>query len=407
MKNAIVLGGTFDHIRLIQILKEKDYVVTLIDYLENPPAKLYAENYIRESTLDKEKVLEISLIIKPQIVIAACIDQALVTMAYVCEKLELPCHISYQTALELTNKEFMKQRFAENQICSSPFCILNSSLDLSTIQLLYPLVVKPPDSNSSKGIEKVIEKSELKAAFERALKQSRSQNVIIEEFIEGEELSVDVIIDNYEPTILMVTKNIKIKQNKKNFTIVQSYYSGMPNELIIDELKTIAKKIAHAFNIQNSTLLIQLIKSHDKLYVIEFSARIGGGSKHQFIQRVSGCDILDFYVCLVEGSIKPVQTLDTKIKHASIIYLYAYPDNFSRFEGFEELMNAGIIEQSYYFMTEGNEIKSNIASNDRPAGFLVIADSYNDLNEKIAQADKSLKIINNNGQDIMIHGICN
>lgn len=91
MQKAIVLGGTHDHITLIELLKQRSYYTILIDYYENPIAKEYADEFIRESTTDKETVLEIAKKNNVNLVIAACIDSALATMAYVSEKLNLPC----------------------------------------------------------------------------------------------------------------------------------------------------------------------------------------------------------------------------------------------------------------------------------------------------------------------------
>jgi biotin carboxylase len=405
MKKAVVLGGTSDHMRLIQIFKEKGYKVTLIDYLENPPAKNIADEHIVESTLNKEKVLELCAVIKPQIVITACIDQALSTMAYVCESLGLPCHISFKSSVELTNKEFMKLRFAEYQIPTAPFRILDKTSDLNDIGLSLPLVIKPPDSNSSKGIGKVVSHAELKPAFKQALAESRSQKAIVEEYIEGDELSIDVVVNNFEPVILMVTKNIKIKQNLKHFTIVQNLYPGTTDIGILEEIRRIAKKIALAFNLKNAPMLIQVMQKENKLYVIEFSARIGGGSKHQFIQHVTGFDILDYYVSLMTGEIPVFEPFTPRVNHACINYIYANPGIISGFEAFDRLTQDGVIEQSYFYMTKGMRIKSHIASNDRPAGFLVIACSSEELDKKITLADNSLRILDEQGHDIMIHGI--
>ena len=55
---AIVLAGTPPHTALIENLKRRGYYTILIDYFENPPAKKAADEHVRESTLDQEKVLE-------------------------------------------------------------------------------------------------------------------------------------------------------------------------------------------------------------------------------------------------------------------------------------------------------------------------------------------------------------
>ena len=73
MKKAIVLGGTRPHITLIQKLKDRGYYVILLDYLESPIAKEYADEHIRESTLDKDLVLKIA---KEQLILRKVILQA-------------------------------------------------------------------------------------------------------------------------------------------------------------------------------------------------------------------------------------------------------------------------------------------------------------------------------------------
>ena len=67
---AIVLGGTVPHISLVKKLKERGFYVALLDYLDNPPAKQYADEQIKESTLNKEAVLEVAKNRKADIVIS-------------------------------------------------------------------------------------------------------------------------------------------------------------------------------------------------------------------------------------------------------------------------------------------------------------------------------------------------
>ena len=53
---AIVLGGTVPHVHLIELLKLQGYYTVLVDYTTNPPAKKFADEHIKESTLDKDGV---------------------------------------------------------------------------------------------------------------------------------------------------------------------------------------------------------------------------------------------------------------------------------------------------------------------------------------------------------------
>ena len=73
---AIVLGGTVPHCYLIQLLKKRGYHTVLVDYTQNPPAKEFADEHIKESTLDRDAVLSIARKRDAQLVISTNVDQA-------------------------------------------------------------------------------------------------------------------------------------------------------------------------------------------------------------------------------------------------------------------------------------------------------------------------------------------
>ncbi|GAB1474491.1 hypothetical protein MASR2M69_19320 [Bacteroidota bacterium] len=406
MKKAIVLGGTYDHIKLIEILKKYGYYVLLIDYYENPPAKAIVDEHIKESTLDIDKVLNIAKKFKPDLVISTCIDQALKTMAFVCEELDLPCHISHQSAIELTNKVLMKKKFEENNIPTSKFLVIDNTSDLSNIKLNYPIVIKPADSNSSKGISKINKYNLLNNAVELAMKNSRSKNVILEEFRNGEEYSVDVIIVDYEPEIILITKNIKNKNNKDKFTIIQSYFPALDDLALEERIKLIAKDIAISFKIKNGPLLIQMIFDGKNLNVIECSSRIGGGSKHQIIQEITDFDIINWFVNLIaKNKIRKKIRLYKRSNYACINYIYANKGKIVKQLGFEELKKKQIIKQYYHYKTINSIIDNHTSSTDRSSGILIVDNNYESFIQKIITADRSLMLIDEKGDDIMIHNI--
>ena len=89
---VLVLAGGYDQIKLIQELDSRGYEVVLVDYFENPPAKEYVSRHYMESTLDVEKVKEIAVSENVELILTACTDQALYTMAKVSEEMGLQGH---------------------------------------------------------------------------------------------------------------------------------------------------------------------------------------------------------------------------------------------------------------------------------------------------------------------------
>ena len=399
----VVLAGGSDQIALINELHERNHEVILVDYFDNPPAKQFADKHIVASTLDIEAVRNIAVNECADLIVTACTDQALLTVACVSEKLGLPCYISYETALNVTNKSYMKKVMMEHGIPTSKYIIFNETLTSSNFEdFEFPLVVKPVDCNSSKGVIKVYNNEEAKEALNQAISYSRTNSAIIEEFKDGIELSVDCFVQDGIVKLLSVTSSNKIKNNS-SFTILQSIYPIINKEEEVKVLN-IAQKIAEAFNLKNTPLLVQMIMNQNGYYVLEFSARMGGGSKYKLIETISGVNIMKAYTDLILGenvSIDPSK----KVNYASMNYVYCNNGVISSIEGLDSLKEKNIIDEYFVYKTIGMKIEKALTSGDRPIGFMVTSESKDSMNKKIELADKNIKITDENGIDIMKHGL--
>lgn len=400
---VMVLAGGYDQIALIKELKKRGCEVILIDYFENPPAKHAADKHYQASTLDTLAVKEIAIKENIDLITTACTDQALLTVAKVSEELNLPCYISYETALNVTNKFYMKDKMINNGIPTSKYVVLNN-LDISKVsQLQFPLVVKPTDCNSSKGVIRVDSINELEIALSNAIELSRTNMAIVEEFKEGNEVSIDVYIDNGKAKILAMTESEKIKNNDK-FTIYQSKYPVRLTSEVELKIEYIAQRISEVFGLDNSPLLIQVITDGIEVNVLEFSARMGGGSKYKLIEVLSGVNIMSTYVERVLGS-KPTINVSPQVNFANLNYCYCKPGVFDKLENFEEMKAKGLIEDYFQYKTKGMEFVKVETSSDRAAGYLVVADTIEELQQKESMVTNTIKVISNEGQDLFLREI--
>lgn len=399
---VIVLAGGADQIALISELKKRGCYVVLVDYFQNPPAKEYADIHVVASTLDDAKVKEIAQEYGADLICTACTDQALLTVAKVSEELNLPCYISYQTALNVTNKTYMKQRMTQCSIPTSRY-ITTREVNLSQFaDFEFPLVVKPADCNSSKGVIKVHDMVQLEEKLVEAISFSRTRTAIVEEFKEGDEVSADFYIEGSNVKYLSATSSLKIK-NRNSFTIKSSVYPVITQEQK-EKIISLAQDIADAFNLNDCPLLIQMIVNGDEVNVIEFSARMGGGSKYHLIKVLSGVDIMSKYVDLILGD-KPVVNPSDQVKYARMNYVYCNPGILDRVEGFETLLADKVIDKSFIYKTRGMSITAAATSGDRAAGYLITAESQQELAKKEAVVESVLKVNSAEGHDIMIHNL--
>lgn len=406
MKKVLVLAGGYDQIFLIEELKKRDMYVILADYLDDPPAKNYADVFMQKSTLDEDAILKIAIDEKVDLVTTACTDQALKTVAYVSEKLGLPCYISSETARNVTDKTYMKTIFAKNGIPSADFCIISDASDYCIKESLlnsFPLVVKPCDCNSSKGITKVMNECDLKKAIEKAVSLSRTGKAIVETFVEGKEVTIDVWNDCEGSKVLSVSEIIKARQNETVFTIVQNRYPAGISESVKLQIDEIAASISKAFGLCNCPLLIQaFVDKEDRVYVGEFSARMGGGAKHVFIKYMSGLEIMHKYVDRILGSTEPVIDYKPSDRFYEIDFMYAYDGMFNKVIGIDDLMAQGDVLEFFEFKNSGSSITKRVTSSDRIAGFLIGADSEQELNILRKRVWDSIDAVDTDGKSILV-----
>ena len=399
---VVVLAGGSDQIALIKELKKRGHEVLLIDYFQNPPAKYFADKHFVASTLDVEAVEQITISEKADLICTACTDQALLTVAKVSESLSLPCYISYQTALNVTNKSYMKKVLCENNIPTSKYTVLHGYDKEALKGFNYPLVVKPADCNSSKGVKKVLTGEELEISINEAIEYSRTQTAIVEEFKEGDEISADFYVEGTSVKLLCATGSVKIK-NRNSFTILRSCYPTVTS-FQETQLTNIAQQIVNAFGLHDTPLLIQLIRKEESFNVVEFSARMGGGSKYKLIEVLSGVNIMSKYVDLILGE-KPSVCPSKQVNYAMMNYVYCHPGILHQVTGFDELIDSACIHSYFLYKTDGMSITKAETSGDRAAGYLVIADNEEELQKKTAYADAHILVLDEQGNDIMWHGL--
>lgn len=404
-KRIMILAGGNDQTALIEELRRffhGNVEIILLDMSSNVKALPFADKFLQISTMDREAVLQAARKEKIDYILTACGDQPLSTMAYVSHQLKLPCYLSEEDVRNLTNKYFMKKMMIENGIPTAKFICIDSPIDkIDLTGLSFPLIVKPVDSNGSKGVKKVSDKSELGQYLDEAFSYSISKKVIIEEYKEGKELSVDIYVDGDKPKLLCVTTSKKIAQNKESFTIVQSEY---PAKVLYskERVARIAKKIVDAFHLSDTPLLIQMIVNDDEYNVVEFSARMGGGSKYHLIKVLSGVDIMKVYVEMVMGSAPHVEPSE-QWKYALMNYVYCHPGTFTRLESFEEVKASGHIMSYFTYKMPYSVITKSTTSSDRVASFLIVGNSEEEIEKKLKYTNEHIKVINDIGEDMMRH----
>jgi hypothetical protein len=260
------------------------------------------------------------------------------------------------------------------------------------------------DAYSSRGVRKVWNKEELEVCFNEALQISRAGGVIVEEFCVGEEISVDVYVENGKAKLLCVSNSEKIADADR-FIIFRGRYPVAASEEVIAKIQTVAQQIADAFGLVDSPMLIQMICDGKNVSVLEFCARTGGNMKYLLIKHSCGFDVIKAVIDLTVGEKPHVELLPPENNYIVNDFIYCQPGVFDHLENFDELLAEGILSDYHCLRPRGMKVNGVSSSSDRIAGVTLQADTLEEFNRKHRIFVERAKIIDENGNDMMRHDL--
>jgi biotin carboxylase len=274
-KSILIFGVGPLQKSLIEKCKEKGLFTVGIDPDEKAPCKDLVDVFEVVGSQDYEKTLKIAQKYKVSGIITAATDKPLVMMARITETLHLS-FFSIETAKCSTDKFLMKQKFQEFEIpCAKGFLVKDIKDDLAQLPTIeYPVILKPRDNSGSRGVIYCQDYHTLQLALKETFKYTKKNNVLIEEFIEGKEYSVEGIHYNGESHVIQITEKITTKfPYNVELGHIQPAELSNENKCAIQQL---LNKIAKALAFDNCASHTELKINSKGIKVIETSPRLGG-----------------------------------------------------------------------------------------------------------------------------------
>ena len=402
---ALVVAGGMPQITLINQLRERGVETVLVDGSSAPVALPYPDKFYQVNVFDLEAVRNIAVLEKVDFLITVCADQVLLVVAQISEELGLPWYIDYATAKLVSDKKLMKKIMVENNIPTSRYVVMDE-LDKGKISHLhYPLIVKPVDAYSSKGVKKVLNEEELETAFDEAKKISRSKNAIVEEFFEGEEISVDLFVEDGNSHVLLISNSDKVK-DADHFAIFRGRCPVHASTELKEEVKRVCQSVVDVVGIKNGPMLVQMLTDGQKVTVLEFCARTGGAMKWLLIQHASGVDVIKGVIDLTMGIKPDIKVREPETKYIVNDFIYCSPGVFDHLEGFEEQIEKGNITDYRMLRPKGWKFSGAVScSTDRICGVTFQDDTLEGFNRKHREFVEKVRVVDVSGNDIMRHDL--
>lgn len=363
-KKMMILGAGPLQIPAIQKAKELGYQIISVDYDEHAPGFALADVKLLVSTLDQEAVLREAQRLQPDVVITSTSDGPVRTAAFVNEKLGKRPDLSYENAQCATIKSKMRDRLKK---CGVPipkyFAAANFDAFKKAVEALHEhCIVKPADNAGSRGVV-LLDPGERNSSliYEYSKGNSRNGTVMVEEVMEGPEVSVEALVIEGEPHIITVTD--KYITPPPYFVELAHCEPSILDSKVIEEIKTVAAQAIKAIGIENAPAHVEIKVTKDGPKIVELAARLGGDFiTSRLVPLSTGIDLVGASVLLATGE-KPDLT-PKRQQGAAIHFIHAEKEGILSEIIVPEMEKEGVEEIALY-KEPGEKVNGTRSSNDR------------------------------------------
>jgi biotin carboxylase len=273
MENSILIFGGGDlQISIIKKAKLLGYKTIVLDPNPNAPGKEYGDKFYNIAGDDFEGTLKVAKIHQIKGVVTAATDHPILMMCRIAEVLDLPFP-SFNSCETLLNKGKFKEFLRINSIKHAKGDVYSFEEITDKSKFNFPVILKPVKNSGSRGVLKC-EKEE---NFDRDISECKpfcnNGQLIIEEFIEGDEISVEAFVTDHIVQIIQITDKVVTSPpyNVELGHIQPSKYEGQKQQI-----KDVLQKIVNKLELNNCVLHPEIKINNGELTVIEIGPRLGG-----------------------------------------------------------------------------------------------------------------------------------
>ena len=316
MKKILVLGTGMPQADLIKACKERGMEVYACSYTDGDVAEPFADHFKQINIVDIDAIEAYAKENQVDYIYSAGSDVAMPTVLTVSERLGLRHFCPSETATICNNKPLLRNTLTqdfEGNIKSQRMTSVDEELTVD-----FPLMMKPTDSQGQRGVYRVDSIEEFRENFEKPLSFSREKAVIVEEFIEGEEISVNTFSVGGKTVFALPSKRITWSDLPGGIIhrhVIPFQYAD--NKEICEKVESLVTRTLEKLNISDGPAYFQIIVKKDGTpKLVEVTPRLDGCHMWRLIKYSTGVDLLDLTVKLLLGeevtvgdyAVKPYET---------------------------------------------------------------------------------------------------
>ena len=376
----LVLGAGPAQLGLLEAARRRGVWLAVVDRDPAAPGFRLADRRCILSTEDEPAVERLVSALGVDGVIAPGTDWPVGVAARIAERTALPHPVDPATAVLATNKLRQRERLAEAGVPQPRFWVVGGGDDPPRIG--GPVVVKAPDRQGQKGLTLVRRRTGLAAAISSARAVARNGLALVEELVDGPEVTVVGFSTGGAFTALAV--NDRIVADPPAFGVALAHVWPSRDG---EAAAAVAERAVSALGIAEGPSYTQLRIGPDGPRVVEVAARLGGGHDAELVEAATGVGLNDLALDAALG--RPVEPPVTRVLAGGAVvrFLVAPPGILGSVEVPDDLEG---VRQVRLYRPPGHVFTPLRRGSDRAGAVLVVGDTRE---QAVARADAAVERI--------------
>lgn len=390
MKKLLVFGAAEFQIPLIKRASEQGIHTCVLDINPRAEGCKYADQFFVCSLKDYEKALRIAQDYKPDGITAGMCDVAVLSVAKIARELGLP-GIDPKIALKSTNKYEMIKAFTTAGVPCPKYQYYEANDKLTIDEnLTFPIIAKPIDMAGSRGINLIKTQEDLPKGISASIAASDSGKIVLEEFMVGPEVSVEIVVKDNEPYVLQITD--KITSGAPHFVeLGHSQPSTLPDS-IKENISDVACQAVRSLEIKDAIVHAEIIITENGPKMVELGARMGGDGIHQQLIKLStGIDLPELAIKIAMGQEFDIPK-EVFNMHSMIRFIPSISGKVSCIDIDESINDDYQVKAYKIYCKQGEEYKDQEDNSGRFGYVITQANSFEETNEICLSALSKINI---------------
>lgn len=413
-KKLLILGANPETGAIVKVANSMGVYTVVTDYNPDAPAKKIASKSYDVDCLDISAVVKVAKDEKVDGVLVGVADVLIPAYQKICEELELPCYATKKTVDVFSNKDNFKRCCEKYGILGIPeYRLDDDSNNDERKKIIYPVLVKPVDNCSGKGMTVCYSEDELDAAVEKALSYSRAKKYLVERFMTCDDFIIYYTFkDGYYSVSMLGDRYTCGEQKGVSPVCVADVYPSKYVKLYFDTVHEKACRMFKDLGVKDGVFLIQAFIENDIIYVYDPGFRLQGGAQHLVINSVNGLDqikmLIEFALTGSMGSSDLQKDDDCMLrgKTAGSLWFLLKEGTIGKIEGIDGMSNDDRVVNILQRFKEGDIITGDMIGTEQQVIFRIhlVCDSLKEYKDTISELQNRIKVFDTLGRDMIVPG---